>query len=410
MTPNDEEDEVEQDMRIAYLECLSGISGDMCVAAFLDAGVKLDELKTMLGALRVEGWSVSAERTKRGSLAAMRFVVAAEDRQERHLSEVLEIIEHSSLPASVKDNSARVFSELAEAEARVHGLRPEQVHFHEVGALDSIIDVVGVASCLHLMGIEKLFASTLSVGKGQVSTRHGTLPLPAPAAAQLLVGKNIRLLDLEAELVTPTGAAVVSALATQEDLLSPFKLESVGYGAGTGEFAALPNVLRVLVGSLGTSSFQTGLVDVLETTIDDMNPEVYGFLQEKLFHLGALEVFLTPVQMKKGRPGVLLTVLSDSRSSRTLAEEILAQTTTLGLRVSTERRIELCTVVHGIETPYGKISVKSPVAFPERASPEYEDCSRAAKEHGVPIMAVYEAAVVAWLKIRSGRQDRPPGD
>ncbi len=397
-------------VRIAYLDCFSGISGDMFVAAFLDAGVKLDELRELLECLPVAGWKVRTESVKRGSLAATRFVVETEEGSrpqggpegdhrhagERHLSEVLDIIHKSSLPVTVKETSARVFSELAGAEALVHGVGPGEVHFHEVGALDSVIDIVGAACCLHLSGIEKLYASTLSVGKGRIASRHGTLPLPAPAAARLLTGKNLRVLDVEAELVTPTGAALVSALASQEALPCPFRLDSVGHGAGTNELAALPNLLRVFIGTREPAPAQLGWVDVIETTIDDMNPQIYSFLEERLFQMGALEVFLTPVQMKKGRPGALLTVLSEPGLAGKFAEEIFGQTTTLGLRVSTQQRMELARSVEEVETPFGRVRMKVPAGFPDRASPEYEDCARAAREAGVPVAAVLDAARAAW--------------
>jgi uncharacterized protein (TIGR00299 family) protein len=397
-------------MRLAYLDCFSGISGDMFVAAFLDAGVKLDELRNLLECLPMAGWTISTQSCRRGSLAATRFVVGTgaqtanarpgvgkgEPLEERRVSEILGIIERSSLPAQVKHMSTLVFSELATAEARVHGVGPGEVHFHEVGALDSVIDIVGAACCLHLAGIDKLFASALSIGRGQLKTRHGTIPLPAPAAARLLTGKSVRVLDVDAELVTPTGAAIVSALASQEGMPATFKLESVGHGAGTNELTALPNLLRVFIGSFDSAPAEAGLVDVIETTIDDMNPEIYTFLQERLFQMGALEVFLTAVQMKKGRPGVLLTVLSEPGLSKALAEEILCQTSTLGLRISTQQRMELARSVQTVGTPFGDIRVKVPVGFPDRASPEYEDCARAARERGVPVMAVFEAARAAW--------------
>ena len=411
---NEHKSERARGVRIGYLDCFSGVSGDMFVAAFLDAGVKLDELCELLRRLPVAGWKVRAESVKRGSLAATRFIVETEDAGhahagERRLSDVLDIIDKSALPVSVKDSSSRVFSELAGAEAHVHGVKPGEVHFHEVGALDSVIDIVGAACCLHLSGVEKLYASTLSVGKGRIASRHGTLPLPAPAAARLLTGKNVRVLDVEAELVTPTGAALVSALASQEALPSPFRLESVGHGAGTNELRALPNLLRVFIGTRESAPAELGWVDVIETTIDDMNPQIYSFLQERLFQMGALEVFLTPVQMKKGRPGSLLTVLLEPGHAARLAEEIFGQTTTLGLRVSTQQRMELARSVEEVATRFGRIRMKVPAGFPDRSSPEYEDCARAARENGVPVAVVLDAARAAWREraaaIRPKRDD-----
>jgi uncharacterized protein (TIGR00299 family) protein len=398
---SERKNEREHGVKIAYLDCFSGISGDMFVAAFLDAGVRLDELSELLRRLPLTGWAVRAESTKRGSLAATRFVVETDEAGhahagERRLSEVLDVIQKSTLPVPVKDTSSRVFSELARAEAHVHGVKPGEVHFHEVGAVDSVIDIVGAACCLHLSGVEKLYASVLSVGKGRIASRHGTLPLPAPAAARLLAGKNVRVLDVEAELVTPTGAALVSALASQEAMPSPFRLESVGHGAGASELKELPNVLRVFIGTREPAPAEMGWVDVIETTIDDMNPQIYSFLQERLFQMGALEVFLTPVQMKKGRPGSLLTVLSEPGRAARLAEEIFGQTTTLGLRVSMQQRMELSRTVEEVETKFGTIRVKVPAGFPDRASPEYEDCARAAREGGVPVAAVLDAARAAW--------------
>ena len=386
-------------MRVAYLDCFSGISGDMFVAAFLDSGVELEELKSLLASLHVEGWEVSTEKVKRGSFVATKFRVGIEDtKKERRVSEILEIIDKSSLPLRVKSDSSNVFRKLAEAEGRVHGVSPDDVHFHEVGAMDSIIDIVGAASCLHLSSVDKLYVSTLSLGKGGVSSRHGFMPLPAPATSALLLGHKVRMLDVEAELVTPTGAAIVSALGEQGDVPASFSLEQVGYGAGSSEFETLPNVLRVFVGDCEGVSFETGFVQVLETTIDDMNPQVYEFLRERLFELGALEVFLTSVQMKKGRPGVLVTVLCEPGLSSKLGQEILRQTTTLGLRISTQTRMELAREMREVSTPFGTIRMKVPAAFPERASPEYEDCRAAAVAHGVPLMKVYEAARAAWAK------------
>ncbi len=384
-------------MRLAYLDCFSGISGDMFVGAFIDAGLDLGELRELLERLPMEGWAVSAEPRRRGALGATQFLVTVKGRQkERNLPEILELIQKSSLPAPVRENSSKVFSRLAEAESEVHGVAPEQVHFHEVGAVDSIIDIVGAASCLHLAGIDRLYASTLSLGSGQVVTQHGRLPLPSPATAFLLAGHDVRMLDIEAELVTPTGAAIVSSLTRQDDTPGQFRLERIGYGAGSRELDSLPNVLRVMLGECGGAVAGKGRVEVLETTIDDMNPELYGFLSERLFELGALEVFLSAVQMKKGRPGVLLTVLCEPGFSGNLGEEILRQTTTFGLRISTQNRIELAREVHEVSTPFGTIRVKVSLAFPEKASPEYADCRRAAREHDVPVSEVYEAARAAW--------------
>jgi pyridinium-3,5-bisthiocarboxylic acid mononucleotide nickel chelatase len=388
-----------KDMRLAYLDCFSGISGDMFVAAFLDAGVDFGELKDLLECLSIGGWKVSVEKTKRGSFAATRFKVSVEEiDKERRLSEILELIDKSSIPPPVKENSSKVFLELAEAESRVHGIKPEEVHFHEVGAVDSIIDIVGAASCLHLAGVSELYASTLSLGRGGTTAQHGFVPLPAPATSFLLVGHEVRMIDVEAELVTPTGAAIVSALAKQDDVPLPFRLERIGYGAGSSEFESLPNVLRVFIGSCEGLSFERGLVQVLETTIDDMNPQVYEFLREKLFEMGALDVFLTAVQMKKGRPGILVTVLCEPGFSTKLGEEILTQTTTLGLRISTQTRMELAREIQEVSTAYGPIRIKFPAAFPERGHPEYDDCHKAARACGVPLIAVYEAAKAAWSK------------
>ncbi|MFH0777863.1 MAG: nickel pincer cofactor biosynthesis protein LarC [Candidatus Eisenbacteria bacterium] len=396
-------------MRIAYLDCFSGISGDMFVAAFLDSGVSLDGLKTLLECLPVKGWRVSADRTKRGSFAATRFTVeCADSAKERHLSDVLRIVETSGLPSVVKKKTRVVFLALAEAEARAHGVTTEEVHFHEVGALDSIIDVVGAVSCLHLAGVERLYVSTLSLGRGSVATDHGLIPLPAPATSFLLRDHNIRLLNLEAELVTPTGAALVSCLGEQVTTPVPFKIESVGHGAGSRELAGLPNIARVLVGSEESSGREEGLVEVLETNIDDMNPQIYGYLQERLFEMGALEVFFAPVQMKKGRPGVLLTVLCEPGASRSLGEEILRQTSTLGLRISVQRRMELARETQEVPTAYGPIRMKVPLAFPEKASPEYEDCKLAAGKHGVSLLTVLQAAKTAWHdRLRANRSEAP---
>jgi uncharacterized protein (TIGR00299 family) protein len=389
-------------MRIAYFDCFAGASGDMILGALLDAGVEPKVWQGELNKLNLSGYELKIDRVQKQGIAATAVrVLVGGGSQERHLAEIEELIGTSQLPAEVKETSVEVFRRLAEAEARVHGTTPDRVHFHEVGGVDAIIDIVGSVVGLWLLGIEELYASPLPLGHGFVDCAHGRLPLPAPATVELLQGVPVLSRDVEGELVTPTGAAILTTLAKGFGPFPPMTVEGIGYGAGQRDFP-FPNLLRLLVGATSpTLDARMETLTVLEANIDDLNPEFYGHLMERLFTAGALDVYLTPVHMKKNRPGVVLSVTCPPAQAETLAALIFAETTTIGLRRQEVQRWALARERVEVETPYGTVGVKVARLSGKvmTASPEYEDCRRLALESGVPLKEVYAAAEAALRRM-----------
>lgn len=386
--------------KILYFDCYSGISGDMTLGALLDLGLELDALNDLLAGLKLPGYSLEAEKVTRGGIAGTRalVVITEEDKQGRCLADILDLIDSSGLPESVKDKSGAVFKRLAEAEAAVHGMEVGQVHFHEVGAVDAIVDIVGVVAGLYLLGVDTIYCSTLPAGRGQVDTAHGRLPLPAPATLELLARRNAPLqgVEIDFELVTPTGAAIVAALADSFGAVPAFNLENVGYGAGSFD-PGYPNFLRLLLGSRPLREPPKGEeVAVIETTIDDLNPEIYGYLMERLFAAGALDVGYSPIQMKKNRPGLHLTVLAAPEKAAALQDLIFYETSTLGLRLTTACKVARPRDSLTVQTAWGPVRVKfSPVQGSGESlhfAPEYEDCRRVARASGLPLKEVYRLA------------------
>lgn len=380
---------------IAYLDLPSGLSGDMFLGCLVDAGWPVTALRATIErlALPTEAWSVRAESVMRGPLRATQVHVdAPEETQHRNLDDVRALVDAAELPESVKEAAIATFTRLAEAEAAVHGQSVEDVHFHEVGALDSIIDIVGAAAGLHALDIERLYASAVPLGEGWADTRHGRIPIPAPATMELLSGMNAptRPSPGTAELVTPTGAAILAQFATFEQ--PSMRLLRTGTGAGRRDFE-WPNVARLVLAEAQQSSPMVQL----ETNIDDMNPELYADVRDRLFEAGARDVWLVPIQMKKDRPGVLLAALAPSALEPILSEIILRETTTLGLRVQPVERREARREKRTVETNYGTVSVKLKWVDEELlgATPEYDECRRLADTHGVPTRLVYEAAQAA---------------
>ncbi len=384
-------------MKVCYLDAFSGISGDMTVGALADAGADTAALTEALTALDT-GAAFEFEKTKRGAVGATKFHVREPDHHHhhhRHLSQILELIDSASLPARVKRDATAVFRKLGEAEARVHQVPVERVHFHEVGAVDSICDIVGACLGFDLLGIDEIQCSALNVGSGTVETEHGVLPVPAPATAALLEGKPVFARGPEAELTTPTGAAIVSTLAARFGALPPMHLIAAGYGAGGREFKGQPNVLRVLIGEKSGASEATTIA-VIEANIDDSTPEVAGYAMERLLAEGALDVTLTPLVMKKSRPGVLLRVIARPEDQERLAQLVFAETSTFGLRVyQAERRVQARRIVE-IETQYGKVRMK--VSDAGQFAPEYEDCRALALASGVPLKQILAEANLAYLQ------------
>ena len=398
--------------RIAYLDCFSGVSGDMLLGALVDAGVPLEEMRAELATLPVAGYSLEARRVTKGGLAAVQAVVRqlAEERPApRALADVTDVIDKSSLPLADRERGIAVFRRLAEAEAAVHGETVETVHLHDVGAVDAIVDVMGTVVGLRLLGVEALYCSPLPSGEGQVEGRHGTLPLPAPAALELLARAGAPLRPAYAEqgeLVTPTGAAIVTTLARFER--PEMTVERVGYGAGSRDLPERPNVLRLWVGQ-GAAQGTRPMV-LLETNVDDMTGEMLGYALEKLLAGGAADAWLTPVQMKKGRPGVVLSVICTEAQEEALARLLLRETTTLGVRVRPVRRWEAERELVEFESSLGPaaVKVKRLPEEPLRVAPEYEACKRLAEASGLPLAEVYRIVQAEGEARLAGRKNRKP--
>lgn len=384
-------------MRLCYLDAFSGISGDMLVGALADAGADAGEICSALEALGT-GARFRFERTLRGGIRATKFHVEVEGAGPcRHLGDILRLIEEARLPVRVKQNAAKVFELLGGVEAAIHGVPVERVHFHEVGAADSIADVVGACLGFELLGIEEIHCSAVNVGGGTIRTSHGVLPAPAPATAALLKDKPIYSEGPAMELTTPTGAAVVAALAKSFGPMPAMTLRAVGYGAGTRELEGRPNVLRLLVGEDSRAPEAT-MVTVLEANVDDSTPEVLGWALERLLEAGALDATLEPLYMKKGRPGLLLRVLARPEDQERLAEIVFAETSTLGVRLYRAERRVRARRTEEVEIPAGKVRIK--VSEDGRFAPEYEDCRRLALASGKPLREILLEATLAYWKKR----------
>jgi hypothetical protein len=385
-------------MRILYLDAFSGISGDMAVGALVDAGADAARLADALESLGT-GARFHVEKTKRRGISATKFRVEHDDQKaHRHLPQIVRMIEGASLSERARKTAIRVFQRLGEAEAAVHGVPVEKVHFHEVGAVDSIADIVGSSVAFDLLGADVIHCSAINVGSGTANTEHGVLPVPTPATALLLKDHPVYARGPAFELTTPTGAAIAVALAQDFGAMPAMTIQSVGYGAGDRDFPEHANVLRVLLGE-SSGAAETTTVAVLEANIDDSSPEVLGYAMERLFEKGALDVTLEPVLMKKSRPGSLLRVIARPEDRETLADLILAETSTLGVRFyAAERRVQARRLVE-VDTEYGKVRIK--VAGSGAFAPEYEDCRRLAIEKSVPLPQVMAAAGQAYLNSRS---------
>ncbi len=383
-------------MSVAYLDCFSGVSGNMVLGALLDAGLELDDLRHGLARLDVSGYVIQADVVKRRGLRGMHVTVEIEDQgRERHLHDIEAIVAGSDLPKRTQRRSLAVFRRLAEAEAKVHGMPVDHVHFHEVGAVDAIVDVVGAVVGFDLLGIEHTYASPVHVGRGTVTCAHGVMPVPAPATAELLKGVPTYGRDVDAELVTPTGAAILTTFVRDFGAAPPMAVTRIGYGAGTGELPH-PNLLRLSIGENGldAAGYEQDRVTVIETNIDDMNPEFYEHITDCLFDAGAVDVFLTPIHMKHSRPGVQLSVLVAEDRVSEVVDVLFNETTTIGVRFGTARRWKLRREQISVETSYGAVSVKVASRGEEvmNVAPEVRDCRRLADERGVPLKAVYQAA------------------
>jgi len=396
--------------RVLYFDCFSGISGDMTLGALIDAGLPLDDLKAALGSLALGDVEVRAQRVLRAGVSATKFSVQehghdvnehghdrAAHHPHRHLAKIFTMIDTSSLSPAARDRAKAMFQRLGEAEAAIHQMPVEKVHLHEVGALDSIIDIVGTVFAMEWAGADHIACSPLNVGGGMVNSAHGVFPVPAPATLALLGSAPIYSGEIQKEMVTPTGALIATSYATSFGPIPQMTIERVGYGAGERDNPSTPNVLRVLIGEASAAAVGHR-VSVIECEIDDMNPQIFGAAMERLYAAGALEVFYVAVQMKKNRPGTLLTVVAPPEKRAALADVIFRETTTIGIRHSEVERECLRREIVSVETPLGAVRFK--IAYRDgrviNAIPEFDDCARLAAAHNVSVKEVQAVALRAY--------------
>ncbi|MDQ2087554.1 nickel pincer cofactor biosynthesis protein LarC [Herbivorax sp. ANBcel31] len=392
-------------MKTLYFDCFSGVSGDMMLGALLDLGIDQKKFKKELGKLNLSGYDIVIEKKVKNAITVTDVDVIVEGTGDenhkdhhhhhhpsRNLNDIEKIIDESDLKISVKEFGKKVFREIAKAEAKVHNKGINEIHFHEVGAVDSIVDIMGVSICIDFLEVDNICSSALHDGNGFINCQHGMLPVPVPAVMEMLKESKIPYIteDVNTELVTPTGIALIKCLCSQFGIMPSIEVNKVGYGSGKREIGRF-NGLRCILGKLIDESEKDDEISVLETNIDDMNPEILGYVMEKLFQKGALDVYYTPVYMKKNRPGVVLTVLTNKEKEDELSQIILSETSTLGIRKSVCKRQVLNREEKSVNTKYGKIKIKlSLVDNLEKITPEYEDCKRVAKEREVPLWKVYD--------------------
>lgn len=380
-------------MKILYYDCFSGISGDMNLGAMIDIGVEKTYLLNELDKLNLKGWELIVGKDQRHGITGTKVTVkqTRHEHAHRHLSDIEEIIDNSSLSIEDKELSKKIFRKIGEAEAKVHNVPLDHIHFHEVGAVDSIIDVVGAAICFNALKVEGVHVSPVELGGGFVKCEHGRLPVPAPATAEIIKGMTVKQGGVNFEATTPTGAAILATLGTEFSSMRPFKIEKTGYGVGQKDNHDVPNLLRVFTGEL-TDQPESGHEALhLECNIDDMNPEFFEYVAEKLFRAGASDVFLSNIIMKKGRPGIVLNVICETDAAQAIKQIIFTESTSIGIRSFPFRKDTLVRKLETIDSDYGKVNVKRSFFRDKEVSvkPEYEDCKRIATERNIPIKEVY---------------------
>lgn len=389
-------------MKIAYFDCFAGAAGDMIVAAMLDAGLDAEFLKAQLGTLSIKELNIKLVETKRCGLRALSFSPAApEQHHHRNLKEITKIITDSRISDQAKRTATAIFDRLAEAEAAVHGKEPNDIHFHEVGALDSIVDIVSAAIGLEALGVEKVYCSTLSVGGGTVKCAHGVLPVPAPATAELIKGAPSTAGPAQVELLTPTAAAILTTVVDEFCALPAMRIDKIGYGAGSLESEEFPNVLRLILGETVCAEAETAdSVCLLETNIDDVSGELVGSVTDKLLDAGALDVFMAPIYMKQGRPAEQVSVLCRLQDAQQLEQILFEQGLTFGIRRQILQRSKLARAFVAVQTEFGEIRIKTGMLGGRvvNAKPEFSDCLLAAKKHNVAVKVVLDAAMAAYKK------------
>ncbi len=387
-------------MKIAYFDCFSGVSGDMILGTLIDAGLDLEELESELGKLKVSGYKLKAERVIRKGISGTKFSVdLIEQNAGRRLKDIVEIVDQSDLDDDIKELSKEIFVELATIEAKIHNKNVEDIYFHEVGGLDSIIDVIGSLIGIKKLGIETTYSSKIHVGTGFLECQHGVLPVPAPATIAMLKGIPIYSKGIEAELTTPTGAAILKTVTKGFGLMPEMKVEKVGYGAGSRELE-IPNLLRIYIGETSDEKYEEDEVILIETNIDNMNPELLAYASEVLLKQGVLDVFMTPIFMKKNRPGTMLSVLTTQNRLDETLSTIFTEITTLGVRIHRLERKKLSRKVISVKTRFGDIEVKIGKIGGQikNISPEYENCKEIAVKQGIPLKDVYDEAKEAARK------------
>jgi len=384
-------------MRIAYFDCFSGISGDMTIAAFLDAGLSFAALTKQIAKLKLKGYELKKSKTFRGAIVGTKFdCIARDDSSDSHrsLKEILVIIDKSSLAEKVKKTAKGIFIRIGEAEAKVHGIgRNRDIRLHELGGIDSIIDIVGTAIAIDELGIDEVYASAINLGRATVNTRHGLLPVPAPATLELLKGAPTKISDVESELVTPTGAGILRALSKGFGPSPQMEIAKIGYGAGSRDLPGWPNMLRIMIGEKAHAFREDGIM-VIETNIDDMSPQSFEYLFERLLGAGALDVYTTHIQMKKSRPAFKLTALAEPGDLKRISRAIFKETTAIGVRFYEAARFKLERKFVRVKTTYGEIKVKlsGGASGILTASPEYEECVKIARKKNIPLKVIFEEA------------------
>ncbi len=398
-------------MTLAYFDCFSGISGDMTLGALVDAGISLDALRLELVKLGLGGYRIEAAKVMRAGIAATQVRVLLDEAKQpaRRLEDIKALIAASSLDPALREKGIALFERLARVEAEVHGTTPEAVHFHETGAVDAIVDIMGTLIGLGLLGVTCIACSAINLGSGTVESAHGTLPVPAPATVALLRDIPSYGSAVPQELTTPTGALLMSGLASSFGPLPALRMARIGYGAGGRDIAHRPNVLRLILGEPETA-YAEDQTTVIETNIDDLNPQVYDYLLERLIQEGAQDAFLTPIIMKKGRPAVLLSVLAAPAAVDPLIATIFRETSSIGVRINAWDRKKLSREIVLVDTPYGPIRVKVSNRDGEKltATPEYEDCRRVAQEQGIPLRRVMEVARSRWMQQEAQKSEEEP--
>ncbi len=390
-------------MKALYFDLIGGASGDMILGALIDAGVPANKLRTMLKSLNLTEFELQTKIVDKNGFKATKVdILVGSQPPERHLKEIQEIIQNSSLPTSIKERSLNIFQKIAGVEAGIHNKKVDQIHLHELGGTDTIVDVTGVLLALDYLEVSRIYASSIPLGSGFIKGAHGQIPLPAPATLGLIKGLPVKRTEIPFELVTPTGAALLADLVNEFGPPPEFILENVGYGAGSRDLP-VPNLLRVLIGELSTNNnvSKQQLVQ-LETNLDDLNPEIYPYVMELLFTAGALDVCLIPIQMKKNRPGTQIQVLTEDLHADKMKAILFRETTTLGIKQTLVERYAMARSIQEVNTAYGKIKVKiaSDTTGFQKVAPEYEDCQKLARENNLPILQVYQDALTAYQKMK----------